>query len=393
MEVLRVSTAKDIKDFLELPIRLYKGEKHWIRPLDQDVMEVFDPQKNHLLKDGECIQWLVKNDGLIVGRIAAFINRSIFETKNSKGQDLRVGGIGFFECIEDQNVANLLFETSEKWLKERGANAIDGPINFGDRDNWWGALAEGFDVDPNYKMPYTKKYYLKLFEDYGFQLYFKQLTYGRKVNAPLLPTYEKVAERLFANPDYRFATYEKNKLEKYAQDFCTIYNQAWGGHKGVKELSLEEAVFRMKQLQQVVDPHIVYFAYYKDEPIAFYINIPELNQVVKHIKNGKLDLMGKLKFLWHLKIAHTNKKMIGLVFGVVPEFQRKGAMIAIVEYCRRFVQDKIRNRYLDFEMNWIGDFNPKMMKVAEGIGQPIKVHHTYRKILDPAIEFERCPEI
>lgn len=394
MKFVEVNDKSHIKEFLELPVRLYQDTEEWIRPLDNDVEEVFDPNKNKFFKHGECTRWIVlDNDNRTIGRVAAFINHQTEKQINTLQQELHVGGIGFFEVIEDKNVAFAMFEHCKKWLQEKGMNAMDGSINFGERDNWWGLLAEGHDIEPSYKMPYTKSYYLNFFEEYGFDIYFKQITYGRKVNAPLHPTYVKIAERLFNDEDYTFTTFDTSKIEKFTQDFCTIYNKAWAQHEGVKEMTLDQAKARMSQLKQVIDPDIVYFAYYKEDPIAFYINIPELNQVVKTIKGGKLNWIAMLKFVWQLKIAKTNRKMMGLVFGVVPEFQRKGVMLAIVEFCRRYVQEKIRGRYIDYEMNWIGDFNPKMMKISAGIGDPCKVHHTYRIIFDESITFERCPEI
>ena len=393
MEILEVTNSKAVKEFNKLPIRLYKGDKHWIRPLIKDAEAVFDPKINSFFGHGVCTRWILRdNSGNTIGRIAAFINEETAKQPNSKGILLRVGGLGFFECEDDASAAKVLFDTAKKWLKEKKCNAIDGPINFGERLNWWGLLIEGHDVDPNYKMPYTKPYYQALFEDYGFQIYFKQLTYGRKVNDPMLPVYQKVAERLFNDPKYRFTTIDPAQMEKFTKDFCDIYNLAWAGHEGVKEMSIEQATTQMKELKQILDPNIVYFAYYDDKPVAFYINIPELNQIIKHIKHGKLDLWGLAKFIWYLKVNRSTK-MMGLVFGVIPEFQRKGVMLGLVEYCRRIVQGTKRGKYIDYEMNWIGDFNPKMVKISDGIGKPIKVHHTYRIILDSTIEFERCQEI
>jgi GNAT superfamily N-acetyltransferase len=394
MKFIEVKEKQHIKEFLEFPIQLYKGIKEWIRPLDNDVEEVFDPNKNSFFQHGECARWIVTDDkNKTIGRFAAFIDTKTEKQKNSLEQKLHVGGMGFFESIQDKEVAFAIFDYCKKWLDAKGMNAMDGPINFGERDNWWGLLIEGHDIEPNYKMPYTLPVYQEYFEEYGFQIYFKQITYGRKINAALHPTYVKVAERIFANKEYEFAIFDSKKTEKFTQDFCSIYNKAWAGHEGIKEMSMEQARSRIQQLKQIIDPDIVYFAYHNGEPVAFYINIPELNQVVKTIKNGKLNWIAMLKFAWQLKIAKTNRKMMGLVFGVIPEYQRKGVMIAIVEFCRRYVQEKIRGRYIDFEMNWIGDFNPKMMKVSAGIGDPCKIHHTYRKIFDSNIEFERCPEM
>ncbi len=147
----------------------------------------------------------------------------------------------------------------------------------------------------------------------------------------------------------------------------------------------------MKRLKPVLDEKIMLFGYYKEEPIAFFIMLPELNQVFKHV-NGKLDLWGKLVFLYH-KWMKTNKKMFGVVFGVVPEHQGKGVEAAIVVS----LIDVAWNddfQYENFEMNWIGDFNPKMMRVAEDVGgEVIKIHRTYRYMFDPSREVVRAPLI
>jgi hypothetical protein len=145
------------------------------------------------------------------------------------------------------------------------------------------------------------------------------------------------------------------------------------------------------QLKPIIDEKIVWFGYFQEEPIAFFIMLPEVNQIFKHV-NGKLDWMGKLKFVWH-KWRKTCNKMFGLVFGIVPEHQGKGVEGALIMAARQMVQDDY-HRYENFEMNWIGDFNPKMLRVAEQVGGYIaKTHITYRKLFDESKEFKRHPFI
>ncbi len=393
MNLIEVKSAKDIKEFLRLPVELYKGESHWIRPLDKDVEAVFDPKTNEFFSHGDCTRWILIKDGKTVGRISAFVNENTASQSTSTDHDLRVGGCGFFECINDQEVADLLFNKAKDWLIAKGCNAFDGPINFGERLSFWGLLIEGREYDPNFNMPYTHAYYQDLFEKFGFELYFKQLTFGRKVMDPLHPAYKRVSDRLFADPELTFTNLDLKHLDKFTEDFRYIYNKAWAGHEGVKEMSLEQAQSQFKELKQIVDPRIVIFAYHKEDPIAFYVNIPELNQVLKKVNSPKLDLISKLKFAWHLKWGKTTNKAIGLVFGVIPEYQRRGIMIGLVEFMRIQVQDVIKGRYTDYEMNWIGDFNPKMVKISEGIGSVRKVHYTYRYLIDKSIPFERCKDI
>ncbi|WP_420317269.1 hypothetical protein [Ekhidna sp.] len=386
MRTIEVKDKKSAKEFLQFPVRLYKDEKNWIRPLDKDVEGVFDPNVNKYFRHGECTRWILVNDeGHTIGRIAAFINKKTMDKDN----DQSTGGVGFFECINDQDAANLLLDTGKKWLEEKGMGAMDGPINFGDRDKWWGLLIDGFDRPPNYQCNYNFSYYQQLFENYGFQVYFKQFTFGREVMDPLSDRlYEKAAVAQ-ADKDYTFKHIEKKHLKKYAEDFRTIYNDAWARHPGVAEMSSVQANAIIKKMKPIMDEKIMWFGYHKDQPVGFYINIPELNQVFKHV-NGKLDLIGKLKFLYH-KLMKTNKKMIGLVFGISPEHQGKGVDGALILAIRDVVQETY-TRYEQLEMNWIGDFNPKMIKVVEQVGgDVVKTHHTYRYLFDRTKEFKRMP--
>ncbi|MDQ3395477.1 MAG: hypothetical protein M3512_15390 [Bacteroidota bacterium] len=387
MKIIEVNNDLTKKEFLLLPVRLYKNEKIWIRPLDKDIESVFDPKKNKLFRHGEAARFLLQSDeGETVGRVAVFVDK-----KTSNKNDQPTGGMGFFECIDNKDAAFMLFAKCQSWLAERGQEAMDGPINFGDRDRWWGLLIEGF-TEPNYCMPYNFTYYQKFFEDFGFKLYFKQYTYARRVvDGGLIDRVKEKAERIGKNPDYTFRHIEKNKLEKYAEDFRTIYNLAWVKHAGVSGMSKQQAMSIMNQLKPILDEKIIWFSYYKDEPVAFFINLPEINQIIKHL-NGKLDLLGKIKFMYH-KLTGTCKKMFGVAFGVVPEHQGKGLEGAIVIATTSYIWSK-KSPYRDFEMNWIGDFNPKMMRVAEEVGGKIhKTHYTYRKLFDESKEFIRAPNI
>ncbi|MEY5049937.1 MAG: hypothetical protein RLZZ175_3296 [Bacteroidota bacterium] len=390
MRIVEVKSQSEIKSFLHFPIGLYKNEKNWIRPLDSDINDIFDEKVNKFFRHGEATRFLLLNDkNETIGRVAAFINKKTVNAQN----DQPTGGFGFFECIDNQEAANLLFDTCKNWLAERGMEAMDGPINFGERDKWWGLLVDGF-TEPNYCMPYHHKYYKALFENYGFKDYFQQYTYHRKVDGALPESYAYKAERIARDPNYRFDHIRKNNLEKYAEDFRYIYNKAWVKHAGVREMPKAQALSIINQLKPVLDEEIVWFAYYADEPVAFFIMIPELNQIFKHLDGklkGKWDIIPKIKFMYH-KLMGTCKKMFGVAFGVIPEYQGKGLEGAIVVAAAKVVQPK--GKYTDFEMNWIGDFNPKMMHVAESAGGKIcKTHITYRFIFDPSKPFKRAPMI
>jgi GNAT superfamily N-acetyltransferase len=382
--IVEVNNPRRVKEFLMLPVRLYKDEKNFIRPLDQDIEEVFDPKKNKFFRNGEAIRWLLQDEkGQTVGRVAAFV-----DWKTAHKNDQPTGAMGFFECINDQDAAFQLFDQCKQWLEERGLEAMDGPVNFGDRDRWWGLLVDGFEFEPNYCMPYNFSYYQNLFEAYGFRNFFNQYTYYREIKKEgLSPVIEKKAERVRSNPNYRFEHLDRNNLVKYTEDFRDIYNRAWSRYSGVKKITRAHSMALMKSLKPILDEKLMLFAYYGDDPIAFFLMVPDANQIVKHL-NGRMNLWAKLKFLYFKKL-HPPKKVLGLIFGVVPEHQGRGVEGGLVMAFGDIALNK-GFPYKDLELNWIGDFNPTMMKVAEQIGAAIrKTHVTYRYLFDRTKPFKR----
>lgn len=387
MQLIEVTTPELAQEFLTVQVRLYKNDPNYIRPLDKDVNNVFDPKKNKLLRDSEAIRWILKdNAGKSIGRVAAFINK---KTANTFEQP--TGGMGFFDCIDDQEAANMLLDASKNWLQERGMEAMDGPINLGERDKWWGLLVDGF-YPPNYGMHYNYPYYQRLLETYGFQLYFKQYTYYRKVDDPLPEKNKEKAQRVLQDKAYHFMHMDKTDLPKFTEDFRTVYNKGWAKHEGVKPMSEAQANAIMKSLKPVIDERIMWFAYYNDEPVGFFIAIPELNKLFRYV-NGKMDLWGKLKLVFH-KWRGACTTMYGIVFGITPEHQSKGVEAAMVVEAGKVVQQNPSIPYKDLQMNWIGDFNPKMMHLVEQLGSRIyKTHITYRYLFDRTKEFKRAPII
>lgn len=384
MQVVEVRDKKAAAAFIAVNVRLNKGDANYIRPLDKDITEVFDETKNKAFRFGKLKRWILKNDaGESIGRIAAFINKKY----RNKGDDVPVGGIGFFDCINDQQAADVLFNTAKAWLQQEGMEAMDGPINFGERDRWWGLVVEGFQP-PLYGMNFNPPYYKTLFETYGFQPFFHQICFGKRPKQKLS---EKVLERHAVyekDPHYSVRNLKKNELEKYAADFATVYNAAWAGHGGLKELKKEQVLIMFKKMKPVMDESIIWFAYKDEEPISIFVNLPDLNQWFKHL-NGKFDLLHKLKFLLVKKTVKCTK-FTGLVFGVVPEYQGKGIDSFIAGEAYKTV---VKNPYDEYEMQWIGDFNPKMLNVAQGLGDVFQSRKltTYRFLFDRNKEFKRHP--
>lgn len=384
MQLIEVTDSQTADDFIKVNVRINKENPNYIRPLDKDVNDVFDKAKNKTFRFGTAIRWILKDaSGQLIGRIAAFTNKKY----RNKGDEVPVGGIGFFDCINSGEAAGMLFDVSKHWLMQQGMEAMDGPINFGERDRWWGLVMEGFQ-EPLYCMNYNPPYYQQLFEDYGFRPFFNQICFGKNPKQKLSG---KVLERhaqYEKDPSFTVRNIEKDKMDQYAADFATVYNAAWAGHGGLKELKKEQVVQMFRKMKPVMDERIIWFTYHNTTPIAIFVNLPDLNQWFKHL-NGKFGLLDKLKFLW-IKKTRKCTKFTGLVFGIVPGFQGKGIDSFIVGEAYKTV---VKLDYTEYEMQWIGDFNPKMLNVAQGLGDVYQSRRlsTYRYLFDRTREFQRHP--
>lgn len=383
--ITEVKTEKQAEDFLLLPVELYKNNSYWIRPLDNDIRHVFDRRKNPCFQNGECVRWVLYNKaGHCIGRVAAFVNG-----KTCHLDKYAVGQMGFFECIDDRQAAFMLFDKCREWLESKGMEAMEGPVNFGERIEWWGLLVDGFDRFPNYAMPYTHAYYVNFFEEYGFRDYFKQFTYrNRLVVESLAPVVVWKADRLLKNPDYAVHTYREIGKQKAIDALLEVYNKAWNLEvHGVDGITREQVEVIYKSLQPIIDKDLIYFAYYKGVPIGFFLMFPEMNQVIRHL-NGKLNFTGILKFLYYRRIKKVDVAL-GQLFGVVPEFQGKGVEAALIKcFCETVVAKNSCYKFL--EMNWVGDFNPQMMHLMDYLSaKAVKTHITYRKLFREDIPFVR----
>lgn len=383
MIVKEVSSKRDIRAFLDLPVRIHKDNPNWIRPLDKDIEAVFNPKTNRAFKNGICTRWLLLNaKEETIGRVATFVN-------NKYNQEQPTGGIGFFEIIENKEAAFFLLDHCKQWLEKQGMEAMDGPINFGERDRWWGLLTQGYHA-PLYCMNYNPPYYVDFFEAYGFKVYFNQLCFGREVSLNLQEKFFDRHKEISLNPNIRVDSVKKRHLKKYAKDFAYIYNKAWAQHGEGKTMEEKLAIKIFNSMKSVLDENISWFVYDKEEPVACWINLPDLNHYFKHL-NGKLGFLQKLYFLW-LKKTKANPKFTGILFGIIPEWQGKGMdCYMIVASTMHIVKT---TSYKDYEMQWIGDFNPKMLKIADALEADVtRKLATYRYLFDREKKFKRHPMV
>jgi GNAT superfamily N-acetyltransferase len=383
MKVTEVITDSQRKEFINFPKRLYKGDAAWVCPLDSTIEAVFDPERNAAFTHGEATRWLLSDDsGITIGRVAAFIDEI-----RSKANRQPTGGFGFFEVIESREAAFTLFDTVCKWLTDRGMKAMDGPINFGENDNFWGLLVDGF-TQPGFGMPYNKKYYKQFFDEYGFRVYFEQYSYHKDVGVvEIFPDrFMKIADWISKRPGYSYHHFEFRNQDKYVADMAEVYNATWSVFKE-DFTPLDPAMLRnsLRQAKAFIDEELIWFAYHNDKPVAFFVIFPDLNQIIKYF-NGRLTLWNMIRFVW-FKYNHKMTRMRALVAGVHPSYQNSGIESAI--FLKVFKVFRKKRYYKELELSWVGDFNPKMISIYEALGgERAKTHITMRYMIDSTLPFK-----
>jgi len=384
MEIIEVSDGKTADAFLDVARIIYKNDKTWVCPLDEDLNAVFTPSGNSFFKHGIAKRWILKsNEGQLIGRIAAFI-----DYKKANESEHATGGVGFFECINNQEAANLLFDTGKNWLKENNMVAMDGPINFGEPDKFWGCLVDGF-TQPAYNVAYNLPYYQHLFESYGFQVYYNQEGFHFYLQREIPARFWKIAEWVAKKPGYTFEHLKFSQMDKYAKDFTKAFNEAWKDFKeDFEPMETAYVINFLKKARMVLEEKFIWIAYFNGEPIAIYLMYPDVNQIFKNF-NGKLSLLNKLRLLYMVKTKKITRAR-SVLMGVVPKFQGLGIESAFIYQLDKVFKEM--PQYTELEFSWVGDFNPAMRKLWESVGaESAKKYITYRYMFDRNAPFVRYP--
>jgi len=369
--IINVDSKRSSDLFHDVMRKIYRGDKNFVCPPDDFIEAIFSPAKNTFFNHGEAIRWILLDEsGALAGRVAAFIN-----TKKAYTFPVPTGGMGFFECVNDYKAAEILFETSRNWLAERGMEAMDGPINFGENDNFWGLLVEGF-IPQTFGMNYNPPYYKYFFEKYGFTTYFEQVTNLLDRRKPFPERFWKIADWVRQKPEYNFKHFSYQQTEKFIADFIEVYNDAWQFHENFTPTEPEALRRMLADMKSLLVPEFIWFAYRGDEPIAFEVMFPDLNQMLRFF-NGKINLWGKLKIaLYGKKRIFTRARIT--IMGVKTHYQKSGIESALFWHMDSVM--KKNPQYNEVELSWVGDFNPKMRMLHEAVGGVFsKKHITYRK--------------
>ncbi|MAL18837.1 MAG: hypothetical protein CL670_06930 [Balneola sp.] len=366
-----VSTKEEKKRFTNFIYPFYEGQEHWVPPLRMDQKKLIDTDKNPFFENAEMALFIAEKDGKDVGRIAAIIDHRF-----NKYHATKTGHFGFFECIDDQHTADLLFRVASDWLRDRGMNKVVGPASPSMMDTI-GVLIEGFDKDPYILMPYNFPYYDELIKNAGFSKEMDMYAYIVDTETVAVDRMSRamdiVKRRL---PDIEIRPVNLRKMNSEIKIIREIFNQAWKENWGFIPLTEAEFQAAGKDLKMIIDTDYAHIAEIKGEPVAFSIGLPNINEIIKDM-NGKLFPFGIFKLLW------KKRKVSGLrtaLMGVLPEWQGKGIDALLHQ---RSIQNGLESEGKTVsELSWILESNPEMIRVAERIGGELdKSYRMYSKEL------------
>lgn len=357
IKIRKVESKSDLMKFIKLPWLVYKNDPYWVPPLIMDRKKMLNKEKHPFYKHAQADFFLAEKNGQIVGRIAAIKNDLHNQHHNDK-----TGFFGFFECINDQQVANALFDTAKKWLQEKGCDNMRGPANPSSNDEW-GMLLDGFDDEPRILMTYNPKYYLDLCDNYGFtkakDLYAYKLENEKVVASEKL---KRVAEIARQRSGLVIKQLDMKNFEADLVKVKEVYNKAWAPNWGFIPMTEEELDAMAEDLKQLAEPSLVLFGEIDGKNVGFALVMLDYNYIFKKM-NGKLFPFGFLKLLSKKEKSEIKWCRI-ITLGLIPEFQKKG--LDAVFYWE-IVNRAAAKGILLGEASWILEDNEMMNRGARDV--------------------------
>lgn len=378
MDQLRqVESKQDWADFINLPWSIYATEPNWVPPLKIAVRDVLDTKKNPFFRHAYMHPVVIYRDGKPVGRVVAVI-----DDNHNKYHKEQTGFFGFFECINDQSVANTLLDEAAKWCKARGMTGLRGPMN-PSTNHECGLLVEGFDDAPTVMMTYNPPYYGKLLEAWGLSKSKDLLAYnidGRKVKPD--PRILAHAARLRQSASVTFRPVNMKKFEQEVDLLLEIYNDAWEKNWGFVPMEPDEFRHMAKDMKAIVDPSLLLIAEVQGKPAGFSLCLPDVNQAFMKIKDGKLFPTGLAKLLWHAKgpgRKGTINRCRIITLGIKRAYRELG--IGPLLYAEYFERGP-RAGYHVGEASWVLEDNIPMNRAIQALaGERSKVYRIYDRSL------------
>jgi len=370
IDIITVEEAAALKEFIDLPWRIYSAYPNWVPPLKKEVRRLLDPRSHPFWEFSERILFLARRGPETVGRIAGIIDRNYNQCHNEK-----MGIWGFFECTDDPEAAAALFDAVETWLRQKGMTFLRGPLS-PSMNNESGLLIEGFEYPPVVGMAYSPPYYLRLIEACGFTKEKDLLAFLIDGEYRLPDWMESLAERIARKKGVRIRHVDPQRMDAEYDLIREIYNDSWSGNWGFVPLTENEMRDIQKSVQPFADPGLVFFIYYDDEPAAVCVIFPDVNPLLKRL-NGRIGLLGLLKALIYRRKI---KGLRLLMFGVKEKYRQLGLPLLAFRHIYEIGREK--NSYQNLEMGWTLEDNESINSLIEEAGaKRYKKYRIFRKAL------------
>jgi hypothetical protein len=355
-----VKDKRGIMEYVRFPFKLYRGDPNWVPPLIEERRDYFDPKKNPLFEHSRFQLFLARRDGELVGTIGAVVN-----DRHNEVHDERMGSFGFFECINDQAVADALLDTAEAWCRAEGMMCIRGPLNFSLNDEA-GTLIDGFDEPPMVMMTYNPRYYPALIEGHGYHkamdlfAWIYDIEEGLK-NAP--PKLFAVAQKAMEKQGLHVRPINMKDFDHDVVLFKEAYNRAWQRNWGFVPMTDGEIDHLVKGMKPLLDPRLIFMAETSDgQPAGVSLTLPDLHQALKASGGGRMWPFGLLRFMWHRRKINQVRL---IAMGMIEQYRGRGAdAIFYLETAKA----ALKAGYKRLEGSWILENNTMMNQIIERLG-------------------------
>jgi GNAT superfamily N-acetyltransferase len=363
IEVVAVDNPKTLREFVELPYRLYRDVPHWVPPLRIAVKELLDRTKHPYYADADAEFFVAQRDGRVVGRVAAILDKA-----HNRFHEESAGFFGFFECVNDPAAADALLQQARRWVFDRGATFLRGPVN--PSTNYeCGLLVEGFDSDPMVMMTYNPAYYAELLEQVGLRKSKDLWAWLSNAHVIDLKKIGRVADKVLGRNGVTVRPINLKDFDAEVARVWEVYSAAWARNWGFVPMSKAEFALMGKEMKQILKPELVLIGEVEGRVVGFALAVPDINQALKPA-SGKLLPTGIIKILYYQRLI---KSVRVLALGVVEEYRSSGLAAA---FYATLVRNAIKLGYGDCEMSWILEDNVLMNRSLEVMGA--KRYKTYR---------------
>jgi GNAT superfamily N-acetyltransferase len=367
---IELGNRRQLKTFIKFPWRIYRHDPNWVPPLILDQLQFFTPGKNPYFTHSTAQLFMAFRGDEPVGRISAHENNQHIQVHKDGA-----GFFGFFECIDDQAVANALFDVASTWLWERGLKTMRGPVSFS-VNHEAGLLLDAFDEPPLIRMTYNPPHYAGLIEGYGLQKIQDLYAYVMFESEEIPERLRGISDLVLEDPKLVVRTVDVRDFKNEMERIKKIYAEAWSGNWGAVPLTEKEFDRIVGEFRLIYDRDLFFIAEYDGEPAGMSLVLPDMNQALKRA-GGRLFPLGLLKMLWYRRKINAWRMPL---LGVRQEHRLRGIEVAFV--CRTYDVAKKNRNYRKGELSWVLESNTAANAVLKRLGaRRSKTYRIYEKPL------------